>query len=175
MRIRHRFLQGLLPALLLGFLSITGVHAADVTTDPDVVAPAAAGTAVQGYDRALAERLGSDARGMRRYVLVILKTGPRKMPEGEQRKAMFAGHFANIERLAAAGKLVMAGPFSDDAGGWRGLFLFAVDDIHEARRLTATDPVIVNGEMIAEYHAWYGSAAAMLVPEIHKTLTPPAQ
>jgi hypothetical protein len=32
--------------------------------------------------------------------------------------------------------------------------------------------VIVNGEMVADYHRWYGSAAAMLLPEIHETLAP---
>ena len=39
--------------------------------------------------------------------------------------------------------------------------------------LTETDPVIVEGEMIAEYHRWYGSAAAMLIPELHNQLQPP--
>ena len=79
-------------------------------------------------------------------------------------------HFANIERLAAAGKLVLAGPFGDDNEGWRGPFLFAVDSIDAAKALTATDPVIVNGEMVAEYHSWYGSAAVMLLPDLHKKL-----
>lgn len=126
------------------------------------------------FDAELAKRLGADARGMRQYVLVILKTGPTRVPDGESRKAMFAGHFANIERLSNAGKLVLAGPFGKDPDGWRGLYVFAVADIEEARALTATDPVIVNGEMVAEYHAWYGSAATMLLPELHKTITPPA-
>ena len=123
-------------------------------------------------DEALARRVGADARGMRQYVLVILKTGPTPVPEGEARKAMFAGHFANMERLAKAGKLVLAGPFAEDPDGWRGLFVFAVADIEEAKRLTATDPVIVNGEMVAEYHRWYGSAATMLIPELHAKLQP---
>ena len=86
---------------------------------------------------------------------------------------MFAGHFANMERLSAAGKLVLAGPFSKDPDGWRGLFVFAVADIEEAKALTATDPVIVQGEMVAEYHHWYGSAANMLIPELHQKLSPP--
>ena len=124
------------------------------------------------YDASLAERVGADQRGMRPYVLVILKTGPKRVPDGDARDAMFAGHFANIERLAKAGKLVVAGPFSEDPDGWRGLFLFAVEDIEEARQLTATDPVIVSGEMVAEYHRWYGSAAAMLIPEVHEKLSP---
>ena len=111
---------------------------------------------------------------MRRYVLVILRTGPTRVPDGEKRDAMFAGHFANMERLAKAGKLVLAGPFTKDPDGWRGLFVFAVQDTDEAKVLTETDPVITNGEMVAEYHAWYGSAATMLIPELHEKLQPPA-
>ena len=80
---------------------------------------------------------------------------------------MFAGHFANMERLSKEGKLVLAGPFEEDADGWRGLIVFAVESIEEAKRLTATDPVIVQGEMVAEYHKFYGSAALMLVPGAH--------
>lgn len=41
--------------------------------------------------------------------------------------------------------------------------------------LASTDPVIINGEMVAEYHPWYGSAATMMVGEIHDKLTPPAK
>jgi hypothetical protein len=30
--------------------------------------------------------------------------------------------------------------------------------------------------MVAEYHAWYGSAATMLIPELHEKLqVPPAK
>ncbi len=111
---------------------------------------------------------------MRQYVLVILKTGPKRVPDGQERKDMFAGHFANMDRLAKAGKLALAGPFGEDPSGWRGLFVFAVSDIEEAKRLTETDPVIVKGEMVAEYHHWYGSAAVMTIPETHEKLVPPA-
>lgn len=127
------------------------------------------------FDAALAARVGADERGMRSYVLVILRTGPTRVPDGDERKAMFAGHFANMERLAKEGKLVLAGPFSADPAGWRGLFVFAVDDIEEARRLTATDPVIQRGEMVADYHAWYGSAALMTIPDVHERLVPKPQ
>jgi uncharacterized protein YciI len=122
-----------------------------------------------GYDEALARRLGADDMGMRGYVLVVLKTGPNRMPDGPERDAMFRDHFANIKRLADEGKLALAGPF-DGVDGWRGLFVFAVKDIEEARRLTATDPVIAKGEMVAEFHRYYGSAALMLVRETHDTV-----
>lgn len=146
--------------LVLG--SVAMVHAGEHT--PVQTAPV--------YDEALAKRIGADEHGMRRYVLVILRTGSKRVPDGKERDAMFAGHFANIERLAKEGKLALAGPFSDDPAGWRGLFVLAVNDLDEARRLTEADPVIRNGEMVAEYHRWYGSAATMMIPELHERLTP---
>jgi hypothetical protein len=122
-----------------------------------------------GFDEAMATRLGADDHGMRRYVLVILKTGPNAVPAGPERDEMFRGHFANMKRLSEEGKLALAGPL-DGVDGWRGLFVFAVGDIEEAKRLTATDPVIIKGEMVAEYHTYYGSAALMLVRETHDRL-----
>jgi uncharacterized protein YciI len=133
----------------------------------------AASTPAPAYDAALAQRLGADERGMRKYVLVILRTGPTRVPDGEKRTAMFAGHFANMERLSKEGKLALAGPFSPNGDDWRGLFVFAVESIEEARALTATDPVITNGEMVAEFHPWYGSAAVMTIPETHPRLEKP--
>ncbi len=118
------------------------------------------------FDAELAKKVGADENGMKDYVLVILKTGPTKVPEGKERTDMFAGHFANMKRLAGEGKLAVAGPL-DGVDGWRGLFILAVADIEEAKKIVATDPVIVKGEMIAEYHKWFGSAAVMLVNETH--------
>jgi uncharacterized protein YciI len=118
------------------------------------------------YDAALAKSLGADERGMRQYVLVILKTGPNKMPAGEARNAMFKGHFANIGKLAGEKKLVLAGPL-DGNEGRRGIFVFNTPDIETAKTWVATDPVIINGEMAAEFHEFYGSAALMMVNEVH--------
>jgi uncharacterized protein YciI len=121
------------------------------------------------YDGELAKKLGGDNSGMRGYVLVILKTGSNKVPEGIERTRMFEGHFANIARLAADKKLALAGPL-DGADGWRGIFVFATTDIDQARKLVETDPVIVSGEMVAEYHKFYGSAGWMMVNEVHKKI-----
>jgi uncharacterized protein YciI len=121
------------------------------------------------YDAEMATRLGADEYGMRNYVLVVLKTGPNKVPAGPERDEMFRGHFANMKRLSSEGKLVLAGPF-DGVDRWRGLCVFAVKAVEEAKQLAATDPVLVKGEMIAEYHRYYGSAALMLVPEVHDKL-----
>ena len=118
------------------------------------------------FDPKLAQTTGADDNGMRAYVLVILKTGPTRVPDGAERDAMFKGHFANMSRLAADGKLVQAGPL-DGVDGWRGLFVFATPDIEEAKKLVATDPVVVKGEMVPEFHKYYGSAALTLVNDLH--------
>lgn len=122
-------------------------------------------------DPVLASKLGADERGMRKYVLVILKTGPHRVPDGPARTEVFKGHFANIERLASEGKLVVAGPFADK-GDWRGMFIFAVETAEEAQQLVATDPVIKSGEMVAEFHPLYSSAALMEVNAIHARISP---
>ena len=119
-----------------------------------------------GFDAALAQTLGADDYGMRAYVLVILHTGPTPMPAGEARDAMFQGHFANIKRLAEQGTLVLAGPL-DGVDGWRGLFVLAVDDIEAAKAAVATDPVVIQGEMVPEFHTYYGSAGLMTINELH--------
>lgn len=157
------------PALITTlFLACCMATLADTPPTASAAAPAAA-TAATPFDAALAERLGADPYGMRRYVMVILKTGPTPVPKVDQRDAMFKGHFANMQRLAAEGKLAAAGPL-DGVDGWRGMFIFAVDDVEAAKALTATDPVIQSGEMIAEYHKLYSSAALMLINETHEKI-----
>ena len=118
------------------------------------------------YDEALARSLGADDYGMRAYVLAILRSGPTPVPAGEERTSMFQGHFANMKRLADEGKIVLAGPL-DGVEGRRGIFVLATKDIEEARRLVATDPVIEKGEMVADLHTYYGSAALMTVNDLH--------
>ena len=127
---------------------------------------AASAQATPAYDAGLATSLGADERGMRQYVLVILKTGPNKMADGDARKQMFQGHFANMGKLAADKKLVLAGPL-DGKEGRRGIFVLNTPDIEAAKAWVSTDPVIIHGEMVAEYHKFYGSAALMMVNEVH--------
>lgn len=127
-----------------------------------------AGPAPQ-YDAELAGTLGADERGMRSYVLVILKTGPKNIEDKAERAKIFEGHFANMGRLAAEKKLVLAGPL-DGKEGRRGIFVMATPDIEEASRLVATDPVIISGLMEADYHKLYGSAALMMVNDVHNKI-----
>lgn len=62
--------------------------------------------------------------------------------------------------------LLLAGPL-DGVEGRRGIFVLDTDDLEEARALVASDPVIAHGEMVAEFHAYYGSAALRMINETH--------
>ena len=122
------------------------------------------------FDADLAKKVGADKHGMKNYVLVILKTGPTDVPAGKERDEIFKGHFANIKRLAGEGKLVVAGPFGDK-NDWRGMFIFNVENVDDAKKLTETDPVIKSGLMIAEFHKLYCSAGLMEVNAIHQKVS----
>lgn len=122
------------------------------------------------YDSTLAAKLGADERGMKTYVLVILKSGPAKIEDKELRDSLFRGHFSNMDKLAREGKLVAAGPFEDNNSQYRGLFLFDVPTIEEAEGLVRGDPTVTNGIFVTEMYQWYGSAAMPLLLEIHPKL-----
>lgn len=128
----------------------------------------------QPYDADLARSLGADERGMRMYVLCILKTGPKDGEiKGKDRDDIFAGHFANIGRLADEGKLAVAGPFGKNDKTYRGLYVFAVPTIEEAEKLVVLDPAVKAGVFVPELTLWYATAALMETPKVHKKLEKP--
>lgn len=126
------------------------------------------------FDPELAQQLGADERGMKMYVLCILKTGPKDAEiQGDARKEIFAGHFANIGRLADEGKLIVAGPFGKNDKSYRGLYIFNVPTVEEAEKLVVLDPAVKAGVFAFELTPWYGSAAMMVVNETHKRIEKP--
>lgn len=120
------------------------------------------------YDAALAKKLGADDYGMKQYVIAFLKSGTPIKDSIERQKVLMA-HLANIQRLANEGKLLIAGPFLDNQD-IKGIFIYNVSSIEEAKTLTETDPGIKAGLFTMELHPWYGSAALMELMPIHKTL-----
>lgn len=147
--------------VLLAFCAGAAAHAGE---------PAKAPT----FDAELAKKLGADERGMKMFVLCILKTGPKDAEiKGDARKEIFAGHFANMRRLSDEGKLDVAGPFGENDRSWRGLYIFNVATVADAEKLVVTDPAVKSGVFVYELTPWYGSAAMMIVPETHKRLEAP--
>ena len=103
------------------------------------------------------KRIDSPSQMMTAY-LAFLVRGEKWTPEKTPQTAEIQkGHMANIQRLAEMKKLVVAGPFGDD-GRLRGIFVFRVNSLDEARALTLTDPAVQSGRLALELHPW-------LVPE----------
>lgn len=151
-----------LPTIVVAMLCAAGIAAQ---------APSPSEKVNKNFDAALAKKVGADEHGMRQYVLAILKTGPKDAEvQGEARKEIFKGHFANMSRLAAEGKLAVAGPFADPEKKYRGLFIFAVKTVEEAKALAETDPTVKSGVLVVEYIPWYGSASLMLSNELHEKI-----
>jgi uncharacterized protein len=119
------------------------------------------------YDAQLAQKLGADEYGMKTYVIAFLKTGPNRLKDSAARADLQMAHLKNIIRLADEGKLIVAGPFLDNQD-IRGIFIFNVSTVEEAKKLTETDPAVKAGTLIMELHPWYGSAALVEAYHLHK-------
>ena len=121
------------------------------------------------FDAQLAEDLGADSYGMKTYVFAFLKAGPNRDQDEQKAIELQRAHLDNINRLAEEGKLVLAGPFMDE-GSIRGIYVFNVESLEEAKALTATDPAIKAGRLEMELHPWYGSASLLKLNDIHKRI-----
>lgn len=118
------------------------------------------------YNKTLADSLGGDEYGMKMYVLVILKTGTATLDK-KVTDSLFGGHMANIGRLATEGKLVVAGPLKKNEKNYRGIFIFNVKTLDEAKELLVTDPAVKAKVLDAELFQWYGSAALPMYLPYH--------
>jgi uncharacterized protein YciI len=111
------------------------------------------------YDPVLAEKLGGDDYGMKKYVLVILKTGTNQTTDKTLITDSFRGHMENINRLVKDGKMTVAGPLGKNDKTYRGIFILNVTTFEEAEKLLQNDSAIKKGLLDFELYHWYGSAA----------------
>lgn len=123
------------------------------------------------YDAQLAAKYGGNDNGMKSYIFVILRTGPNKTTDKDSLNAYFAGHMANIQKLAAEGKLIVAGPFGKNDNQFRGLFILNTTSNEEARQMLDGDPAVKEGIFIADLYTWWGSAALPAYMEVHDKIT----
>lgn len=122
------------------------------------------------YDENLAKSLKADEYGMKKYVFCLLKSGTNTTASKEETKKLFEGHMANINKLAKEGKLVVAGPFMKNDRNYRGIYIFNVETIEEAKALVATDPAINANLLEAELTPWYATAALQETLKIHEKI-----
>jgi uncharacterized protein YciI len=122
------------------------------------------------YNAALARKLGADEHGMKMYALVLLKKGLHGDLSKEEATRVFAGHMANIKRLAASGQLAFAGPLEKNER-YEGIFVFNVSTITEADALLATDPAVQAGALAGAVYLLYGSAALQQVSALHHRIS----
>jgi len=103
---------------------------------------------------------------IKQFWLVVLKTGPRdkEITDTAERKKLFAGHFANIERLYYEGIIKVAGPFGKNDLTWRGLFILDCKTREDAEAYVKTDPTVAAGVFIFDIIPWYGEPSGSFIP-----------
>ncbi len=102
-----------------------------------------------------------DMSQMKTYYMALLKKGPYQPTDTAEVNSIQRGHMAHIRKMAAEGKLVMAGPFLDN-GDLRGIFIFDVASMEEAKALTEADPAVKAGKLIMELHPWMSQRGTTL-------------
>jgi len=124
---------------------------------------------IQTYDSLLAKKYGADDYGMKQFVMAFLKSGQNILTDKAEKDRIQSEHMKNINKMAEDGKLVIAGPFMDNQS-LKGIYIFDVRTLEEARELTSTDPAVKAGVLEMELHPWYGSAALLEINNIHNKI-----
>ena len=62
-------------------------------------------------------------------------------------------HLAYVDDLHTQGKLALAGPFGDDSD-MRGLVIYRVKTVDEAKQLAAGDPAVKAGRLVIDARRW---------------------
>ena len=97
--------------------------------------------------------LAQDMSQMKQYYFVLLSKGPNRTQDSATEARIQKAHLENMGKLAAEGKLQVAGPFTDD-GNFRGIFIFDAGSKEEVERWVQTDEAIKSGRLSYEIHPW---------------------
>jgi len=98
--------------------------------------------------------------------LVLLMRAPtwKKLPQAEA-EALQARHMAHLTAMGESGKMVIAGPFSNQADpAFRGACIYRVATPEEARSLAEQDPIVKAGQLRVEVVTWWVGKGYMAFP-----------
>ena len=103
---------------------------------------------------------------MESYQLVLLWRGPRWSPEvTPEVRRIQEEHIGHLKAMATSGKLVIAGPFSDQPDpALRGMCLYRAQSVAEARTLAEKDPAVQAGRLRVEVLTWWVEKGYMAFP-----------
>jgi uncharacterized protein YciI len=99
--------------------------------------------------------------------LVLLLRAPtwKKLP-AEEAEALQRRHIAHLEAMGKAGNIVVAGPLSEQADpSYRGVCVYRVGSVEEARRLAEQDPAVQAGQLRVEAMTWWFGKGHMAFPK----------
>jgi uncharacterized protein len=120
-----------------------------------------------------APAFAAESGRMMAVYLVLLKKGPAWTPEvTPATQAIQEAHLANIRAMWLARKLVVAGPVEDQAD-LRGIFVFQVASLEEAKALAASDPAVKAGRLLPAVYPWWVEKGVLPDPGEYCTAPPP--
>ncbi len=100
------------------------------------------------------------------YQLILLRRRPDapKLSDADS-EALQKKHLQHLTKMAEAGKMVAAGPFEkQDDESLRGLCLYHVATLEEARKLAEQDPAVVAGRLRVEAMTWWTQKGSLMFP-----------
>ena len=103
---------------------------------------------------AIAKADSTTSYQMKQYWITFLYKGANRTQDSTASAKIQAAHLVNINRLAAEGKIIMAGPMGYDKD-LRGIFIINAPDSATAVSYVKTDPAILTGRLRFEVHPWW--------------------
>ncbi len=97
------------------------------------------------------------------YQFVLLRSSPNR-PELDDDAAelLQRQHLGHLAAMKAAGHLEVAGPLDAQPDvSWRGLAIYAVGSLAEARRLAELDPAVRAGALEVDVMTWMTAKGAV--------------
>ena len=93
--------------------------------------------------------------------MCFLHRADRSAFSEEELAEIQSGHLAYLNKLSEEKKICLAGPFGDDED-LRGIVLYRIPEIEEARKLASEDPAVKAGILTVELRPWWGAKGTIL-------------